>query len=213
MAGIALIVGCAFGWLVAWLVWRRKAAELNQHICTLRTLLRGQEARLLDARLCLQEREATAERLRDRVSQGEQMIRGLTARVEEQRQALNWLNLAVRERDGYIKALRAQAGDTEPWTGELATVVQGEGWRSTATQCLELVVRQRLDHDPDPEASILKSEQRLLDLNARLVKLGWGLEASSRRLYGGAGGGDGAIRELEAWIKCRSGVGSSMEHP
>jgi len=212
MAGIALIVGCAFGWLAAWLVWRRQAAELNQHICTLRALLSGQEARLLDARLCIQEREATVERLRGRVGQGEQMIRSLTARVEEQRRALNWLNLAVRERDGYIKALRVQVGDTGPWTGELATVVQGEGWRSTATQCLELVVRQRLDHDRGPEASVLKREQCLLDLNARLVELVWRLEASSSRLYGGAGQGDGAIRKLEAWIERRSDVGSSEEH-
>jgi hypothetical protein len=139
------------------------------------------------------------------------MIRSLTVRVEEQRWALNWLNLALRERDGYIKALRAHVGDTEPWTGDLATVVQGEGWRSTATQCLELVVRQRLDHDPGPEVSVLRHEQRLLDLNARLVGLVWELEASSRRLYGGAGRGDGAIRELEAWIRCRSGVGISVE--
>jgi hypothetical protein len=117
----------------------------------------------------------------------------------------------VRERDGYIKALRAQVGDTEPWTGDLATVVQEKGWRTTATQCLELVVRQRLDHDRGPEASVLKREQRLLDLNARLVELVWGLEASSRGLYGGTGQGDGAIRELEAWIECRSDVGSSGE--
>ena len=210
MAGIALVVGCALGWLAAWLVWRRQAAELNQHICTLRASLKGQETRLLDARLCLQEREAAAERLRGRVSQGEQMIHSLTARVEEQRRALNWLNLAVRERDGYIKALRAQVGETEPWTGELATVVQ-KGRRTIATQCLELVVRQRLDHDRGPEASVLKREQRLLDLNARLVELVWRLEASSKRLYGGAGQGDGAIRELEAWIECRSGIGRPVE--
>jgi hypothetical protein len=192
-------------------MWRRQAAELNQHIRTLRALLKGREMKLLDAKVRLQEQQASVECLRDQVGQGEQMIRSLIARVEEKRRALNWLNLAVRERDGYIKALRAQVGDTEPWTGELATVVQGKGWRSTATQCLELVVRQRLDHDPGPEASVLKREQRLLDLNARLVELVWGLEASSSRLYGGAGQGDAAIRKLEAWIECRSDVGSSGE--
>jgi hypothetical protein len=139
------------------------------------------------------------------------MIHSLTARIEEQRRALNWLNLAVRERDGYIKALRAQVGDTEPWTGELTTVVH-KGWRNTAIQCLELAVRQRLDRDPGPEASVLTCERRLMDLNARLVELVWGLEASSRRLYGGTGRGNGDTRELEAWTGCRSGIGSSVEH-
>jgi hypothetical protein len=210
MAGIALIVGSALGWLAAWLVWRRRAAEFEEHVCALEASVKGREMKLLDARVRLQERQASVECLRDRATQGEQMIRNLTTRVEEQRRALNWLNLAVRERDGYIKALRAQVGETEPWTGELATVGQ-KGWRTIATQCLELVVRQRLDHNRGSEASVLKREQRLLDLNARLVELVWRLEASSKRLYGGAGQGDGAIRELEAWIECRSGIGRPVE--
>jgi hypothetical protein len=211
LTAIAPIVGFALGWLAAWLVWRRQAAEVEQHIRTLRASLKGQEMRLLDARVCLQEREANVQCLRARVGYSKETIRGLKARIEEQRRAISWLDLAVRERDGYIKALRAQVGETEPWPGESGASVQEREWGITAIRCLEMAVKERQNRDRGLQVSVRGSEQRLLDLNERLVALVWDLEASSRQLYGGVGRRDGAIRRLEAWIERHTGGGSSIE--
>jgi hypothetical protein len=95
LAAMALIVGFAPGWLIAWLIWQWRVSEYEEHIRSLQTLLKGREVSLLALRVRLQERKANVERLRGQVSQSEQTIPDLPAQMEERsmqtwRLALPW---------------------------------------------------------------------------------------------------------------------------
>jgi len=81
---MALIVGFALGWLIAWLIWQWRVSEYEEHIRSLETSLKGKEGSLLALRVRLQEQEANLERLRNQMSQSEQTIPDLTAQMEEQ---------------------------------------------------------------------------------------------------------------------------------
>jgi hypothetical protein len=85
VAAMALIVGFALGWLIAWLIWQWRVSEHHEEcIRSLQTLLKGKEMSLLALRVRLQEREANLERLRNQMSQSEQTIPDLPAQMEEQ---------------------------------------------------------------------------------------------------------------------------------
>jgi Tfp pilus assembly protein PilN len=84
VAAMALIVGFALGWLIAWLIWQWQVSEYEEHIRSLQTLLKGREVSLLALRVRLQEREASLKRLRNQMSQSEQTIPDLTAQMVEQ---------------------------------------------------------------------------------------------------------------------------------
>ena len=88
VAAMALIVGFALSWLIAWLIWQRRVSEYEEHIRSLETLLKGKETSLLALRVRLQEREANVKRLRGQVSQSEQTTPNLTAQIEERNQAM-----------------------------------------------------------------------------------------------------------------------------
>lgn len=88
VAAMAVIVGFALGWLIAWLMWQWRVSEHEEDIRSLQTLLKGKEVSLLALRVRLQEREADVERLRGQVSQSAQTIRDLPAQIEERNQAM-----------------------------------------------------------------------------------------------------------------------------
>ena len=54
LAAIALIVGFALGWLIAWLIWQWRVSEHEERIRSLQTLLKGKEVSLLALRVRLQ---------------------------------------------------------------------------------------------------------------------------------------------------------------
>jgi hypothetical protein len=107
VAAMALIVGFALGWLIAWLIWQRRVSEHEEHIRSLQTLLKGKETSLLALMVRLQEREANLERRRGPVIQSEQTNPNLTAQIGKRNQAMGRLGSAVSERGGQIKGLRA----------------------------------------------------------------------------------------------------------
>jgi uncharacterized protein HemX len=84
LATMALIVGFALGWLIAWLMWQWRVSEHEECIRSLETSLKGKEVSLLALMVRLQEREANVERLRGQMSHSEQTIPDLAAQVEEQ---------------------------------------------------------------------------------------------------------------------------------
>jgi predicted nucleic acid-binding Zn-ribbon protein len=88
LAAMALIVGVALGWLIAWPIWQWRVSEHEECIRSLQTLLKGKEMSLLALRVRLQEREANLERLRGQMSQSKQTIPDLTAQIEERNQAM-----------------------------------------------------------------------------------------------------------------------------
>jgi len=88
VAAMALIVGFALGWLIAWFIWQRQVSEYEKHIRSLETSLKGKEVSLLALRVRLQEREANLESRRGQVIQSEQTTPNLTAQIEERNQAM-----------------------------------------------------------------------------------------------------------------------------
>ena len=88
LAAMALIVGVALGWLIAWPIWQWRVSEHEECIRSLQTLLKGKEVSLLALRVRLQEREANLERPRGQMSQSKQTIPDLTAQIEERNQAM-----------------------------------------------------------------------------------------------------------------------------
>ena len=88
VTAMALIVGFALGWLIAWLIWQWRVSEYEERIRSLETSLKGKETSLLAHRVRLQEREANLESRRDQVIQSEQTTPNLTAQIEERNQAM-----------------------------------------------------------------------------------------------------------------------------
>jgi hypothetical protein len=107
VAAMALIVGFALGWLIAWLTWQWRASEHEECIRSLETLLKGKEMSLLALRVRLQEWEANLERLRGHMSQSEQTIPDLPAQIRGRNQAVGRLGVSS-ERGGQIEGLRAR---------------------------------------------------------------------------------------------------------
>jgi chromosome segregation ATPase len=106
LAAMALIVGFALGWLIAWLIWQWRVSEHEERIRSLEASLKGKEVSLLALGVRLQEREANVESRRGQVSQSEQTTPDLTAQIEERNQAIGRLGVSS-ERDGQIEGLRA----------------------------------------------------------------------------------------------------------
>jgi uncharacterized membrane protein YciS (DUF1049 family) len=106
LAAMALIVGFALGWLIAWLMWQRRVSEYEEHIRSLETSLKGKELSLLALMVRLQEREANLESRRGQVIQSEQATPNPTAQIEERNQAIGRLGVSS-ERGSQIEGLRA----------------------------------------------------------------------------------------------------------
>jgi predicted flap endonuclease-1-like 5' DNA nuclease len=127
---VAFVVGFILGLLSAWFYWRRRIAEREEHIRSLRASLNSNEINLIDVKARLQQEETSLGRTRSQLAQSERAFHDLTAQVRDRDQTIGQLEKEVREREAQIRDLtwraqEAEARDEARRVGRLASLKAG----------------------------------------------------------------------------------------